>query len=38
MNPDGPLENWRAESALFMLSRRGAAPSSVAGRKSDLFG
>jgi methionine biosynthesis protein MetW len=25
MDPKRPLENWRAESALFLLSRRGAA-------------
>jgi hypothetical protein len=26
MNPTGALENWRAESCLFMLSRNGVAP------------
>jgi hypothetical protein len=25
MDPHGVLENWRAESALFVLSRREAA-------------
>ena len=26
INPDRPLENWRAESALFMLSCKGSPP------------
>ena len=38
MNPDGLFENWRAQSALFLLSRRGAAPGVVPGGKADLFG
>jgi len=30
INPDGPLENWRSETALFLLSRRAeAAPDAV---------
>ena len=37
MNPDGVLENWRAESALFMLSRRNGRGHADAGGKSDLF-
>ncbi len=38
MNPAGVFENWRAESALFLLSRRSpAAPASPAGG-GDLFG
>ena len=36
MDPDGPLENWRAETALFLLSRRAAgAPDAV---PQNLFG
>jgi methionine biosynthesis protein MetW len=27
MRPDGLLENWRAETGLFLLSRPGAAPA-----------
>jgi methionine biosynthesis protein MetW len=36
IGPDGPLENWRAESALFLLSQRAeGAPDAV---PKDLFG
>ncbi len=39
MNPDGVLENWRAEAALFLLSRRHPEPAAgAAGGKGDLFG
>jgi methionine biosynthesis protein MetW len=38
MDPDGVLENWRAESALFLLSRRHPEPAAKAGGKGDLFG
>ena len=39
IDPARPVENWRAESALFLLTRNGGAaePASVAA-KSDLFG
>jgi len=35
-----PIENWRAESALFLLSRKGPAipASAAASDKNDLFG
>jgi methionine biosynthesis protein MetW len=36
IDPERALENGRAESALFLLTRKGAAPS--APPKSDLFG
>ena len=36
MNPDGTLENWRAESALFLLARRHGGAAST-GPKADLF-
>jgi methionine biosynthesis protein MetW len=36
IDPEQPLENWRAESALFLLSRRNAAPRAAA--PVDLFG
>jgi methionine biosynthesis protein MetW len=36
IDPDGPLENWRSESALFLLSRRAESkPDAV---PQDLFG
>jgi methionine biosynthesis protein MetW len=36
IDPNGPLENWRAESALFLLSQRAeGAPDAV---PKDLFG
>ena len=39
MSPNGVLENWRAESALFLLSRRtNGGPRTEAGGKADLFG
>lgn len=37
MNPDGLLENWRAEAALFLLSRRHPEPAAKGGPKGDLF-
>ena len=37
MNPDGVLENWRAESGLFLLSRRGTARTEAGPGKADLF-
>ena len=39
MDPKHPLENWRAESALFLLSREGGGGAPVGGgEKTDLFG
>ena len=38
MTPRGVLENWRAESALFLLSRRHPEPAAKASGKGDLFG
>ena len=38
IDPLGAMENWRAESALFLLSRRHAAPAARAEPKGDLFG
>jgi methionine biosynthesis protein MetW len=38
MNPLGALENWRAESALFLLSRNGAPRVEAGAEKADLFG
>ena len=37
MDPAGGIENWRAESALLLLSRRGAGVV-AAGDQRDLFG
>jgi methionine biosynthesis protein MetW len=39
MNATGVLENWRAESALFLLSKRGPPPAAPAAEKAktDLF-
>lgn len=36
IDPEHPLENWRSETALFLLSRRGAAPRAPA--PVDLLG
>ena len=36
IDPEHPLENWRSETALFLLSRRNAAPRAPA--PVDLFG
>jgi methionine biosynthesis protein MetW len=36
INPHGPLENWRSETVLFLLSRR--APPTLKAGTSDLFG
>lgn len=39
IDPTRAIENWRAESALFLLSRKGDAPAPTApDRKRDLFG
>jgi methionine biosynthesis protein MetW len=38
MNPEGVLENWRAESALFLLSRGPGASGESPPRAADLFG
>jgi methionine biosynthesis protein MetW len=38
MDPTKPLENWRAESALFLLSRRNAEVAEPPAREGDLFG
>jgi methionine biosynthesis protein MetW len=36
IDPQNPLENWRSETALFLLSRRSEAPRAAA--PVDLFG
>jgi methionine biosynthesis protein MetW len=36
IDPEGPVENWRSETALFLLSRRSDAPSAPA--PLDLLG
>lgn len=36
IDPEQPFENWRSETALFLLSRRNAAPRAAA--PVDLFG
>jgi hypothetical protein len=38
MNPDGIFENWRAESALFLLGRRRSAQPATDAGSGDLFG
>jgi methionine biosynthesis protein MetW len=38
IDPAHPIENWRAEAALFLLSRRDTAPAAASGPKGDLFG
>ena len=39
IEPKRPLENWRAESALFLLSRASSSETpSVSATKADLFG
>ena len=38
MDPAGVLENWRAESALFLLSRRHPEPVAAKPDTADLFG
>jgi len=39
MDPKRAVENWRAESALFLLSRANAAPTLLTGEpKTELFG
>ncbi len=38
MNPNSPVENWRAEAALFLLARRNAEPVEPEGVPRDLFG
>lgn len=38
MDPARPIENWRAESALFLLTRNGGPePAAVDASKTDLF-
>jgi len=37
IDPGRGIENWRAENALFLLSRRGAEPEPT-GEQRDLFG
>jgi hypothetical protein len=37
MDPAHPLENWRAESALFLLGRKGV-PAAERQAGGDLFG
>jgi hypothetical protein len=37
IDPRQPIENWRADTALFLLSRK-IDPGVVAAAKSDLFG
>lgn len=36
IDPEKPIENWRSETALFLLSRRSATPRAAA--PTDLFG
>jgi methionine biosynthesis protein MetW len=36
VDPEQPIENWRSETGLFLLSRRGAPPAAPA--PVDLFG
>jgi methionine biosynthesis protein MetW len=36
IDPQAPLENWRSETALFLLSRRSTTPQAAA--PTDLFG
>jgi methionine biosynthesis protein MetW len=38
IDPYGMLENWRAESGLFLLSRRSGAAGEAASARRDLFG
>lgn len=38
MDPDSVIENWRAEAALFLLAKRGAAPAEPGDVPRDLFG
>jgi methionine biosynthesis protein MetW len=38
IDPLRPIENWRAETALFLLSRRGETAAGGAEAKADLFG
>ena len=38
IDPSHAVENWRSESALFLLSRRGETSTSRAGPAQDLFG
>jgi methionine biosynthesis protein MetW len=38
IDPNGLLENWRAESALFLLTRRGGAAVAKPAGQADLFG
>jgi methionine biosynthesis protein MetW len=39
IDPKRPIENWRAESAIFLLSRKGGQPDvGASATKTDLFG
>jgi methionine biosynthesis protein MetW len=38
IDPLRPIENWRSETALFLLSRKAEADPARAGEKADLFG
>ncbi|WP_309643921.1 methionine biosynthesis protein MetW [Phenylobacterium sp.] len=38
IDAEGPLENWRAETALFLLSRRAESEPPPPAAKADLFG
>ncbi|MFZ5668617.1 MAG: methionine biosynthesis protein MetW [Pseudomonadota bacterium] len=38
IDPSRPIENWRAEAALFLLARRDADPAEPDGGPRDLFG
>jgi methionine biosynthesis protein MetW len=38
MDPDGLLENWRAESALFLLTRQSGPAAAAPAGQADLFG
>jgi methionine biosynthesis protein MetW len=38
IDPSRPIENWRAEAGLFLLSRKPSASAAPAAPKDDLFG
>ena len=39
IDPKRPIENWRAETAIFLLSRNGSAPAGATDKaaRADLF-